>query len=253
MTTQWQRNDVDFDCTAALFTLSPRDQVGALPAPANQDRVLASEEALLSPELSGGRISTSGPTRPMVSVEGPVALSLWGQLLQDRLRDVTWPLNVFSVGVLISGTLSSSDLQSSGRLDPRQKTLRDRVLDSIVAEPVEDGYRHSAEEILEQAINSDADSAATWIRLLILDRRKPALAAAVLRCLGRLDNPLTEEWRASLVEAALASPDVEVRDAAAQAAELWNDERSYEVLRQHNETEPWLRAYIEEVLHGVMK
>jgi len=75
----------------------------------------------------------------------------------------------------------------------------------------------------------------------------------VLRCLGRLDNPLTEEWRASLVEAALASPDVEVRDAAAQAAELWNDERSHEVLRQHNETEPWLRAYIEEVLHGVMK
>ena len=47
---------------------------------------------------------------------------------------------------------------------------------------------------------------------------------------------------------ALALDDVEIRDAAVQAAELWGDREILLVLKSHSEPESWLRDYIFDVI-----
>ena len=58
----------------------------------------------------------------------------------------------------------------------------------------------------------------------------------------------TEEWRVGLVRAALGADDVEVRDAAAQAAESWGDFGMIAVLEAHAELLAWLKDYIDAVV-----
>ena len=47
---------------------------------------------------------------------------------------------------------------------------------------------------------------------------------------------------------ALATDDIEIRDAAVHAAEFWGGAKIVDVLMSHNESEPWLRDYIREVV-----
>ena len=58
----------------------------------------------------------------------------------------------------------------------------------------------------------------------------------------------TSSWRSELVRNALALDDVEIRDAAVQAAELWDDPHILPVLKSHYEPESWLRDYISDVI-----
>ncbi len=114
--------------------------------------------------------------------------------------------------------------------------------------PVEDGIDHAAERIIEEALRCvDEKRALCWLGELALDAEHPTLAASVLRCLGRC-QPGTAVWRAGVVRAALAIDDVEVRDAAAQAAESWREPETRAALQSHAEAVPWLRAYIENIV-----
>ena len=50
---------------------------------------------------------------------------------------------------------------------------------------------------------------------------------------------------------ALAIEDIQIRDAAIQAAELWGDQALSDILESHVEAEPWLRDYIVEVIQSL--
>ena len=89
------------------------------------------------------------------------------------------------------------------------------------------------------------------LRALSLDTTHPSFAASVLRCLGRQTPPGTGSWRAGLVRDGLAMEDVEIRDAAVQAAELWGDPNLLNVLEAHSESEAWLRDYIRDVIDDI--
>lgn len=75
------------------------------------------------------------------------------------------------------------------------------------------------------------------------------LLADFLRLAGRVHPDA--QLRTELLEQSLASEDIQVRDAAVQAAELWADSSSVSALRQHQEKAPWLADYIQRVIQDV--
>ena len=87
------------------------------------------------------------------------------------------------------------------------------------------------------------DVALRWIRSIYLDTTRPTFAAGVLLCVARLPGVGNAGWRARLVRGALAADDVEVRDAAKQAAEHWGDPGLRRTLSAHSEPVGWLDEY----------
>ena len=130
-----------------------------------------------------------------------------------------------------------------------QVRLANKLHAAFETEPLEDGMHHQAEDIIEQALQSGEDERILeWLRAFSLDAAQPVFAASVLRCLGRQEHLGTSSWRSALVHDALALDDVEIRDAAIQAAELWGDSDILPVLKSHSDPESWLRDYISDVI-----
>ena len=136
----------------------------------------------------------------------------------------------------------------------KQARLANKLHVAFETEPLEDGMHHQAEDIIEQALQSGEDvRILEWLRAFSLDDTQPSFAASVLRCLGRQEHLGTSSWRSELVRDALALDDVEIRDAAVQAAELWGDSDIQPVLKSHSEPESWLRDYICDVIDDLGK
>ena len=111
---------------------------------------------------------------------------------------------------------------------------------------------HKAEDIIGQTLQSEEDARILeWLRAFSLDDTQPVFAASVLRCLGRQEDLGISSWRSELVRDALALDDVEIRDAAVQAAELWGDKGILPVLKSHSEPEIWLRDYICDIINDL--
>jgi hypothetical protein len=128
------------------------------------------------------------------------------------------------------------------------------LLATFEVEPVEDGYVHAAEVVIDGALRRHGAEAQRWLDTF-LDRQNPASGAAAIRCVGRLKSPGTVEWRLALLGRALKRASVEIRDAAVQAAELWGDQQAVEVLRRsaHAHREPWLREYVARIARDLLE
>ena len=142
-------------------------------------------------------------------------------------------------------------------MNAKEQKITESLLDEIAnklhaafeADSLEDGMHHKAEDIIKQALQSGEDPRILeCLRDFSLDAEQPVFAASILRCLGRQEHLGTSSWRSALVRDALALDDVEIRDAAVQAAELWGDQDILPVLKSHSEPESWLRDYICEVI-----
>ena len=129
--------------------------------------------------------------------------------------------------------------------------LEAALSNAFVAEPLEDGMTHPAEEIIAAAVRGSGE-ALGWLRSFALAATAPAFAASTLRCLSRLDIGAAE-WRARLVADVLASGDVQMRDAALQAAEEWGGRCLRDILEAHLASEPveWLRQAMREVVQHI--
>lgn len=128
--------------------------------------------------------------------------------------------------------------------EPGRQRLEDRLRASFDAEPLEDGMDHPAERVIVTALDSeDPGTVLRWIRSLCLDTSDPAFAAAVFVCVARQPGFGTATWRENLVRGGLAVEEVEVRDAALQAAEYWADPSFLHVLSVHSEPVGWLDEY----------
>ena len=112
------------------------------------------------------------------------------------------------------------------------------------AEPLEDGMDHSGEYVIAAALESeDPDVVLRWIRSFCLESTMPAFAAGVLLSVARLPGVGTAGWRGELVRGGLAADDVELRDAAMQAAEHWGAPGLRRILSAHSEPVGWLDEY----------
>lgn len=126
------------------------------------------------------------------------------------------------------------------------ETLLDiKLCATFDATPLEDGIGHPAESVIQEALLSTADRllAAEILREFCLNPTRPVFGASILRCLGRLPEAGTSEWREQLVRDALKADNLEVRDAAIQAAESWGGNGMAAVLRKHDEPDAFLRHY----------
>ena len=125
-----------------------------------------------------------------------------------------------------------------------RRQLRDRLMAAFEAEPLEDGMDHPAEQVITAALAAEKpDVVLRWIRSICLDSTRPAFAAGVLLCVARLPGVGNAGWRERLVRGGLATDDVEVRDAAMQAAEHWGDPVLRRTLSAHSEPVGWLDEY----------
>jgi hypothetical protein len=150
-----------------------------------------------------------------------------------------------------SSSASATSEEHPRRRDAQEfERFRQQLLAKFDAEPVEDGCIHAAETILERALKQHGADAERWIERL-LAQQDASFAAAVIKCVGRLKSPGSQAWRLALLDRALAHSAAEIRDAAVQAAELWGDLQAIEVLRKHEQQEPWLRDYVERVVRDL--
>ena len=141
-----------------------------------------------------------------------------------------------------------SKLGAAAEEDRRRRFL-DRLHACFEAEPLEDGMDHPAEQVIAVALDAEAREAVLGrIRGICLDPRSPAFSAAVFLCLARQPGVGSATWRVELVRNGLAADDVELRDAAVQAAEIWGDPGFRQVLEAHSEPVPWLDEYVRGVI-----
>ncbi len=135
-----------------------------------------------------------------------------------------------------------------------EEEFRQKLLLSFEWEPIEDGYSHPAEQIIEDALKRYKSGAINWIQAVYHGHTgRPAIAANILRCIGRLDCNLIEPWGIEMATKGLSNPDVEIRDAAICAFEIWGGAESVATLKDHlkAETVPWLKDYIRWVIRDL--
>lgn len=135
---------------------------------------------------------------------------------------------------------------------PGKANLLHELMADFVSEPLEAGMAHEAERTLSRALSTyPMDEVLDWIAEFSTDVERPSLSASILLCLANLPKPGTAAWRVNLVRDALSTGHVEIKDAAVQAAEIWSEHDLANVLSEHQEDVPWLREYIQNVIHDL--
>lgn len=140
--------------------------------------------------------------------------------------------------------LSGQSIASIEKAENPLSHVERQLAMAIETNPVEDGYSHVGEKILEKTIREFGTMAANWlIELLSSERWNASCRAELLRLLCRL-KPFTEARRLQLIRTGLSATNLELRDAAVQAAETWEDTGAIGILRGHKESVAWLDDYI---------
>lgn len=113
------------------------------------------------------------------------------------------------------------------------------LITAIMAESVEDGVQHPAETLLSAFTQAHG---VVGVLEAIAEAAARRLKADFLKLLAR-SAPLDTSTRSAVIANALKSSDLEIRDAAVQAAETWHDPALAQILRAHKEPVPWLADY----------
>lgn len=188
-----------------------------------------------------------------------------GREMMELLRDISevasflrdpsmvWGLLAKQLPVCIAEEPPTDEQASSEDADNVFHQVDNRIRAALEAEPVEDGYTHPAEAFLEEVVRDKGQAAGGWLIDVISNRRwNGALTAGLLRLLSR-QKPLAETWRRHIIQVALSSSDVELRDAGVQAAESWEDPATVEILQKHREQCAWLADYIRRVIRDLTR
>ncbi len=122
-----------------------------------------------------------------------------------------------------------------------------QLLAAIEAEAVEDGVTHVGEELISEIVSSG--EAGCLVDATIATNT--SVAASIVQLLGRVAPIAAQSSRVALMEYALGSTDIQLRDAAVQAIELWEDKSMISLLQSHQEPVAWLNQYVIEVLEDL--
>ena len=161
-------------------------------------------------------------------------------------------IEALAIRVFASWRTKAVSVSSTQERDRRR--FLDRLHASFDAEPLEDGMDHPAEQVITVALASDdPDKVLRWVWSACLESESPAFAAATFLCAARQPGIGTAAWRAGLVRGGLASGDIELRDAAIQAAESWGEPGLREILAAHSEPVSWLDEYRRGVMDDLVR
>lgn len=182
---------------------------------------------------------------------------------------VSAPADLFARRLVsaLSGLLGAEALRShkewlSGMIaEPRRQEppfeeylprLERTLLELLHDQPVEDGLTHPGEAVLRGALRNYAAEVRAWLA----ERTTSGSAverASLLRLIGRLPRLQAAPWGYDLVSSALKDDELEVRDAAIKAFELWRGQAALKILGQHVESEPWLADHLRRVVEELKR
>lgn len=153
---------------------------------------------------------------------------------------------------LVAGFVAGALGVSAVGEDDRRDRFAEEITASLREQSLEDGAYHPAEDILCSAMQELGSEGPRWI-LSFYSRLipQPSLAADLVQISARLPEEVGGDWEVQLAEAALQHRDVYVRDSAARALSHWGGPGCLRALRQHQESEPWLAAYIRDVIEDL--
>jgi hypothetical protein len=144
--------------------------------------------------------------------------------------------------------------QGSRQEFSQQDDFNQNLLRAIELETLEDGYSHPAERIIEDALKRYRSIAVAWIQSIYLKNiKRGTVCAGLLRCIGRLKRDLTKTWGLVMAISGLSHPNMEVREAAVRALEMWGGQEALETLKAYVSIEDvaWLKNYIEQVIQDL--
>ena len=198
------------------------------------------------PKIPSNKSSVQYRPPSVVSQESqPLATSLSGMKLQEWLLELERTLSTR----LPVHRPSADDPAGQSQ---RREELAAKLWTAFQASPVEDGIDHPGEVAIREALQSmDGYPVLEWLKMFSVDTAHPQFAASVLSCLGRQQCLGTARWRMEVVRKALSTDAVEIRDAAAQAAESWGGPEMRDVLQEHNDPLPWLQGYILDIINDI--
>lgn len=195
--------------------------------------------------LQTGGVSTLDDEWPPTARRQGLAISHDAACLQTEIEEL-------AKRVFASWRTTAESVSPTRGRDRRR--FLDRLHASFDAEPLEDGMDHPAEQVITAALESeDPDKVLQWVRSACLESENPAFAAATFLCAARQPGIGTAAWRAGLVHGGLASENIELRDAAIQAAEIWGDAGLREILADHSEPVSWLDEYRRGVMDDLVR
>ncbi|MCL1468472.1 hypothetical protein [Argonema galeatum] len=153
-----------------------------------------------------------------------------------------------------AASVAAKSLQRVFKEGYAREEFRRNLLRLLELEPIEDGYIHPAERILEDAWKKYRLVFPDWIQSVYIQSfNRSTISAGILRCVGRLPRELVHPWGLVMAIGGLSHFDIEVREAAVRALELWGGRESLYVLKTRVEVEtvPWLVDYIKQVIEDI--
>lgn len=161
-------------------------------------------------------------------------------------------LNVDDLAYIRDHTPFGLNIVDLDEVNAEKEKLKSWLMNAFDVEPLENGVTHPAEEIISQfLLKSKGPLVFTWLEELIVNTTRPAFVSSIILCLGRFEQLGTADWRATIIRQSLASENIEIRDAAVQAAESWGGSSIRDILLQHNEQILWLRDYIQSIVEDL--
>ncbi len=171
----------------------------------------------------------------------------------DCLPLTGFPMASSSPRMTNAATTMKSELERL-ELAFTQKELEKILFSLFENEPIEDGYSHPAEQIVEEVCKKYKAMAGALLQGIYLKNvKRTAFIASLLRCIGRQRSEKVAPWGGVMAIAGLSHSEVEVRDAAIRALESWGGHESLWVLKVYAEIETvsWLKEYIEQVVRDL--
>jgi len=162
-----------------------------------------------------------------------------------------WNISAQRPSLDIGGLLDYLCTSGKKLIEQEKVRFNRNLLHAFELEPIEDGHPHPAERIIKDALKTYNLEAFDWIKSTYLKNiTRSAIAAGILRCLGRLSSELTSIWGVVMAASGLLHPDIESREAAVRALEAWGGKESLEMLKAYVDMEnvPWLKDYIKQVI-----
>jgi len=129
------------------------------------------------------------------------------------------------------------------------------LLDSLREQPIEDGVTHPGEALLRRALRSYAAEVRAWLSEQTVSSvsRTFAERGSLLRLVGRMPRLQVAPWGYALVASVLKDADLEVRDAAVKALELWRGPAALKILETHVESERWLSDHLRRLVEELKR
>lgn len=158
----------------------------------------------------------------------------------DEIPAIQRLYGITSINYLQPQQTYAFELESSPEL---VKNITLQLASALEAEPVESGYEHPLESLLNQLAKKHPRELANAITNKLTDVQTRSDFKADLLLLVARTRLFDENWRSGIITAALNSKSITERDAALRCAGLLMDHSLLPIIKEHSESVAWLESY----------